>query len=83
MRDIHDEFVASEKLFQYSDHRPESVYKQALATAVSRLDTIIDGSRSFESEESWLLRRDLISLAETIRAAIGMSDADNYEVDKE
>ena len=80
MRDIHDEFIASEKRFQYSEHRPESVYKQTLATAVSRLDTMIDGSKSFESEESWLIRRDLVSLSEMIRAAIGMSDANPSDI---
>lgn len=75
MRNIHNELVSSHELYQFADHRPEDLYKQVISMTLSRLEAMLKGSQNFESEESWLLRRDISSTAESIRAALGISEA--------
>lgn len=75
MRNIYNELVSSREVYLFADHRPEDLYKQVISMTLSRMEAMLEGSQNFESEESWLLRRDISSTVESIRAALGISEA--------
>jgi hypothetical protein len=47
------------------------MYKDLTAFTLSRLEQILHGSEDFSSEEAWLIRRDLMSLMESLVTTTG------------
>lgn len=71
MRNIHRELTAAPESYVFNTGCPPAMYKSLTALTLSRLEQILDGSEDFVSEEAWLIRRDIVSLMETLTATTG------------